>query len=87
MHYTEKKAGTSLPSDRPKVDDILSAIAHLQVAYTKLDSQRTHHIKHLPGKERDRMYDRLGEVMGDIWEQYENCCDILFQIQRPSIDD
>ncbi len=86
MSYTEK-AGTSLPTERPNVDDILSAIAHLQVAHTKLDSQRTHYIKHLPEKERNRMYDRLGEVMGDVMEQYDACCDILFQILRPTIDD
>lgn len=82
MRYTDEKAGTSLPP-RPNVDALISAIAHLEAAHRELDAQRTHHIKHLPEKARNRMYDRLGEVMQEVMEQYDNCCDILFLVLRP----
>lgn len=82
MPYTEK-AGISLPVERPDVDAILSAIAHLQLAAEFLDAQRSKGIKHMPKDKRDRMYERLTESMDAVWEQHSECCDALFYILRP----
>ena len=88
MHYTEKKAGTSLPDPRPNVDAILSAIAHLQLAAEFLDAQTSVALlNHVPEAKRDRIIERMRETHGDIFNLYDRCCEYLFWIQCPqSID-
>lgn len=82
---TTENAGISLPETHPEVDALLSATAHLHLAHRALDEQRTNHLDTLPKDRRDRLYDRIGEIMLDIFSQYGECCETLFQILVPTL--
>lgn len=72
------------PSPRPDVDQILSAIAHLQLAAEALDTQRLH-INHIPPGRRERIEHRLDDAHHTAFELYDTACELLAQILRPDL--
>ncbi|MBR3653239.1 MAG: hypothetical protein IKN60_04725 [Bacteroidales bacterium] len=72
------------PSPRPDVDQILSAIAHLQLAAEALDTQRLH-INHIPPERRKRIERRLDDAHHEAFELYDTACTLLAQILRPDL--
>lgn len=72
------------PSPRPDVDQVLSAIAHLQLAAETLEAQRLH-LTHLPPDLRKRIEARLLDAHSDAFEIYDRACSLLAQILRPDL--
>ena len=69
---------------RPDIDAILEAIAHLELAAAALDRQ-TAHLRHLPDDKRDRLQARIRDDHSLIFELYSRACEYLAQILRPDI--
>ena len=75
---------TQNETQRPDVDQILSAIAHLQLAAEALDTQRLH-INHIPPERRKRIERRLDDAHHEAFELYDTACTLLAQILRPDL--
>lgn len=84
---TQNKAGISLPKDLADnfPTSLMSAIAHLQVAREMLDQQSIE-LQHLSRPMQSRIRDRITELLGEITNIDDQCCEMLFDIFATTVE-
>lgn len=84
---TQNKAGISLPPDLADnfPTSLVSAIAHLQVAREMLDQQSVE-LQYLSAAMQERIRDQITELLGEITNIDDSCCEMLFDIFATTID-
>ena len=74
---TQNEAGNSLPHERPEMELLIHAQAHIHAAAHLLDPFTVHTLSQMTKKERDSYHNLAKEVVSTLWEAYSNTQDLM----------
>lgn len=74
---SQNKAGTSLPHERPEMEQLIHAQAHIRAAISILDPFTVHALPQMNEKERESLHGLARDIVSTLWETDSSTQDLL----------
>lgn len=74
---TQNEAGTSLPHERPEMEQLIHAQAHIRAAIHLLDPFTVHALPQINEKERESLHGLARDIVSTLWETDSSTQDLL----------